>query len=157
MAPSVWLAGPQDAESVSALMTGFRDHIERDRPTNEQIRATVEALLEDPATEFLLAAPDGDDGPAGVCQLRYRLSVWTATDDCWLEDLFVDDGARGTGLGRALIETAFERARARGCARVQLDVAEDNTRAIAVYRAAGFGTEPGAPGRTVLITRRLDA
>ena len=137
-------------------MTGFRNHIERDRPTNEQIRATVEALLEDPATEFLLAAADGDDGPAGVCQLRYRLSVWTTTDDCWLEGLFVDDGARGTGLGRALIETAFERARARGCARVQLDVAEDNTRAIAVYHAAGFGTEPGAPGRTMLITRRLD-
>jgi ribosomal protein S18 acetylase RimI-like enzyme len=137
-------------------MAGFRDHIERDRPTDADIRATVEALLDDPATEFLLAAPDGDDVPAGICQLRYRLSVWTATDDCWLEDLFVGDGARGGGLGRALIETAFERARARGCARVQLDVAEDNARAIAVYRAAGFGTEPGAPGRTMLITRRLD-
>jgi ribosomal protein S18 acetylase RimI-like enzyme len=151
----VWVAVEEDAARVASLMSAFRDHIGRDWPTDEQVRATVDSLLRDPATEFLLAAPDGRDAPAGVCQLRYRLSVWTASDDCWLEDLYVTDEARGTGLGRALIESAFERARARGCGRIQLDVAEDNTRAIDVYRQAGFGTEPGAPGRTMLITRRL--
>ena len=41
--------------------------------------------------------PDGRPDPAGVCQLRYRLSVWTASHDCWLEDLYVTDEARGTG------------------------------------------------------------
>ena len=138
------MAQPSDAGQVAALMIAFRDHIERDVPTDEQVRRTVEALLEDPNTEFLLA-------PTGVCQLRYRLSVWTATEDCWLEDLYVADGARGTGVGRALIEAAFERARARGCRRIQLDVADDNTRAIDVYRAAGFGVD----GNTRLITRRL--
>jgi GNAT superfamily N-acetyltransferase len=146
--PEVRVAESSDAEQVAALMIAFRNHIERDRPTDEEIRATVEALLRDPDTEFLLAA-------TGVCQLRYRLSVWTATEDCWLEDLYVTDEARGTGVGRALIEAAFERARGRGCKRIQLDVAEDNTRAIEVYRAAGFGTAPGADGRTMLITRRL--
>jgi ribosomal protein S18 acetylase RimI-like enzyme len=151
----VWVAGDEDAASVAALMGGFRDHIGRDVPTDDEIRATVDVLLSDAGTEFLLAAPDGSGAPAGVCQLRYRLSVWTATDDCWLEDLFVSDEARGTGLGRGLIAEAFERARARGCARVQLDVAEDNERAIEIYRKAGFGTEPGAPGRTMLIARRL--
>jgi len=154
--PEVWLAGAAEVEHVSGLMAAFRNHIERDAPTDEEIRSTAERLLKEPDTEFLLAAPHGAGEPAGICQLRYRLSVWTATDDCWLEDLFVNDEARGTGLGRALIDAAFERARARGCARVQLDVDEANTRAIAVYRAAGFGTEPGAPGRTMLITRRLD-
>jgi ribosomal protein S18 acetylase RimI-like enzyme len=153
--PEVWVADEQDVASVAALMAAFRNHIDRDWPDDAQVRSTVERLLRDPATEFLLAAPDGRDEAAGVCQLRYRLSVWTASDDCWLEDLYVTDEARGTGLGRALIETAFERARARGCGRIQLDVAEDNLRAIEVYRSAGFGTEPGAPGRTMLITRRL--
>jgi ribosomal protein S18 acetylase RimI-like enzyme len=151
----VWLAGEEEAESVASLMSAFRNHIERDQPTDEEVRATVDSLLRDPATEFLLAASDGREAAAGICQLRYRLSVWTATHDCWLEDLYVNDEARGTGLGRALIEAAFDRARARGCARVQLDVAEDNERAIEVYRKAGFGTEPGSPGRTMLITRRL--
>src|SRR3954470_22539260 len=153
--PEVWVAKERDAASVAALMAGFRNHIDRDWPDDAQVRSTVEELLRDPATEFLLAAPDGRGEAAGVCQLRYRLSVWTASDDCWLEDLYVTGDARGTGLGRALIEAAFERARARGCGRIQLDVAEDNTRAIEVYRQAGFGTEPGAPGRTMLIARRL--
>ena len=153
--PEVWVAGERDAAQAAALMSAFRNHIGRDWPTDDQVRATVDELLRDPATEFLLAAPDGRDDPAGVCQLRYRLSVWTASHDCWLEDLYVTDEARGTGLGKALIETAFERARARGCGRIQLDVDEDNLRAIDVYRSAGFGTEPGAPGRTMLITRRL--
>ena len=151
----IWVAGAPDAEQVSRLMAAFRDHIDRDQPADDEIRATVDALLRDPDTEFLLAAPDGSDAAAGVCQLRFRLSVWTAAHDCWLEDIYVSDEARGTGLGRALIAEAFDRARARGCRRVQLDVAEDNERAIAVYRRAGFGTEPGAPGRTMLITRRL--
>ena len=138
------MAQASDAEQVAALMIAFRNHIGRDRPTDGEFRRTVEALLEDPSTEFLLAA-------TGVCQLRYRLSVWTATEDCWLEDLYVTEEARGTGVGRALIEAAFERARARGCRRIQLDVADDNTRAIDVYRAAGFGVD----GNTRLITRRL--
>jgi GNAT superfamily N-acetyltransferase len=143
--PEVRIAQPADAELVAALMAAFRSHIGRDVPSDGEIRATVEALLRDANTEFLIAGHDG------VCQLRYRLSVWTATEDCWLEDLYVTDDARGTGVGRALIETAFERARARGCKRIQLDVADDNSRAIDVYRAAGFGTD----GNTRLITRRL--
>jgi GNAT superfamily N-acetyltransferase len=142
--PEVRVAQPEDAERVAALMAAFRTHIGRDWPGDDEIRATVETLLQDPNTEYLLA-------DEGVCQLRYRLSVWTATEDCWLEDLYVTDEARGTGVGRALIETAFERARARGCKRIQLDVADDNSRAIDVYRAAGFGTD----GNTRLITRRL--
>jgi GNAT superfamily N-acetyltransferase len=142
--PEVRVAQAADAPRVAELMAAFRSHIGRDWPSDSEIRTTVEALLQDPNTEFLLAG-------AGVCQLRYRLSVWTATEDCWLEDLYVADEARGTGVGRALIEAAFERARARGCKRIQLDVADDNTRAIDVYRAAGFGVD----GDTRLITRRL--
>jgi GNAT superfamily N-acetyltransferase len=142
--PDVRVAEPSDAPRVAELVAAFRNHIGRSEPSDAEVRATVERLLADSNTEFLLA-------DEGVCQLRYRLSVWTATEDCWLEDLFVTEAARGTGVGRALIEAAFDRARARGCKRIQLDVADDNSRAIDVYRAAGFGVD----GDTRLITRRL--
>jgi GNAT superfamily N-acetyltransferase len=82
--------------------------------------------------------------------------VWTGADDCWLEDLFVRDEARGAGLGRALVEAAFERARSRGVRRMDLDVNEQNPDAIAFYRHMGFELEPKAPGRTFYIARRLD-
>ena len=155
MAARVWLAGEEDAESVAGLMAGFRDHMGSRGPSDEDMRATVETLLRDPATEFLLGAAGVDAAPAGVCQLRYRLTVWTGACDCWLEDLFVDAGARRTGLGRALVEAAIERALARGCRRIDLDVNEDNHNALALYRAMGFSTEPKGEARTLYAMRRL--
>jgi ribosomal protein S18 acetylase RimI-like enzyme len=153
--PRVWPAKAEDIESVSALIAAFRDWWGKDEPTLKQIRATTARLLEDPNTQFLLAATDGDQPVAGVCQLRYRLSVWTGADDCWLEDLYVDESARGTGLGRALVEAAVERAAARGCRRMELDVNEQNTAALAFYEQVGFTTEPKPPGRTLFISRKL--
>ena len=155
MSARVWLAQRHDAERVAALMGGFRDHMGKDLPSDEEIRATVDVLLEDSATEFLLAARDGQDEPAGVCQLRYRLAVWTGADDCWLEDLYVDGRARRAGLGRALVAAALDRARARGCRRIDLDVDEDNVTALALYREMGFSTEPKSAGRTLYVARRL--
>lgn len=140
---------------MSALIAAFRDWWGKDEPALERIRATTATLLDDPDTEFLLAAADGDQPATGVCQLRYRLSVWTGADDCWLEDLYVDESARGTGLGRALVNAAFERARARGCRRIELDVNESNADAIAFYEALGFTTEPKPPGRTLFVARKL--
>jgi ribosomal protein S18 acetylase RimI-like enzyme len=151
----VWLAGEEDAGSVAALMVAFREHMGRETPADDQIRTTVETLLRDPATEFLLAAPDGEEAAAGICQLRYRLAVWTGSDDCWLEDLFVESSARRAGLGRALVDAAYEHARARGCRRIELDVDEDNTTALAFYRALGMSTESKPPGRNLLVGRRL--
>jgi ribosomal protein S18 acetylase RimI-like enzyme len=139
---------------VSSLIAAFRNWWGKDEPRLEQIRETAALLLDDPATDFLLAAPAGGP-PAGVCQLRYRLSVWTGVDDCWLEDLYVEDEARGAGLGRALVTAAFERAAARGCRRIELDVNETNTAALAFYESVGFSTEPKPPGRTLFVSRRL--
>jgi GNAT superfamily N-acetyltransferase len=134
-------------------MAAFRDWMGRDEPSDESIRRTAAVLLRDADTEFLLASPDDDAPPAGVCQLRYRLSVWTGAPDCWLEDLFVR--ADGRGLGRSLVEAAVERARKRGCLRIELDVNEENREALALYRGAGFTTEPKPPGRTLFVGRRL--
>jgi ribosomal protein S18 acetylase RimI-like enzyme len=141
---------------VSTLIAAFRDWWGKDDPPLEQIRATTAALLEDPATEFLLAAPDRDRRAAGVCQLRYRLSVWTGADDCWLEDLYVRGDARRGGVGRALVGASIERARARGCRRIELDVNEQNADALGFYRSLGFTTEPKPPGRTLFVSRALD-
>jgi GNAT superfamily N-acetyltransferase len=153
--PTVWIAGADDVAPVTALMDDFRAWMGYDDLPGEGIRGVVERLIRDPQTDYLLAASEEGAAAAGICQLRYRLSVWTATDDCWLEDLFVRDGARGRGLGRALVDAAVERARARGCKRIELDVDERDERALAFYRAMGFTLEPKPPGRNLFIGRRL--
>jgi len=152
----VRVAGEDDADHVARLMAAFRDWWERDDPTDEQLSAGVARLLVDPHTEFLLAAPDAS-APAGVCQLRYRYGLWYDAPDCWLEDMYVDAEARGLGVGRALGEGAIERARERGCRRVQLDVNEANPAALALYRRLGFDSIQDPPGgRLLLMTRWVE-
>jgi GNAT superfamily N-acetyltransferase len=149
----VWVAGPEDAAAVTRLMAGFRGWWERDEPTDAQLAAGVERLLADPATEYLLAAPT-DAEASGVCQLRYRYGLWYDAEDCWLEDLYVEQSSRRLGLGRALSDAALDRARERGCRRVQLDVNERNPEALALYTALGFDSLQDPPGgRLLLMTR----
>lgn len=145
------LAAHDDIDAVTRLFAGFRDWWGKEVPREEDIRRVAAELVADPQTEILVAG----EPPAGLCQLRYRLSVWTGTEDCWLEDLFVEDRARGEGLGRALLEAAIERAKARNCRRIELDVNEDNEEAVRLYIAAGFTTTPKPPGRTLFVSRSL--
>jgi ribosomal protein S18 acetylase RimI-like enzyme len=156
MANHVWLAGERDLDEVTALIAAFRDWWGKDVPADESIQATVRTLLADRMTEYLLAAPAPGEPASGVCQLRYRLSVWTGTEDCWMEDLYVLGDARRGGIGRSLVAAALDRARARGCRRIELDVNEQNTAALEFYRALGFTTEPKPPGRTLFVARSLD-
>lgn len=152
----IWVASDDDAAEVAGLMAAFRDWWERDEPTDEQVAVGVARLITDPHTEFLLAGPEAGH-PAAVCQLRYRYGLWYDAPDCWLEDMYVDEGARRAGLGRALGEAAIERARERGCRRIQLDVNEANPEALALYRRLGFGDVQDPPGgRLVLMTRWIE-
>ena len=145
----VRLATDEDAADVARLLIGFRDWQGKSEPADDVIEATVRRLFADPNAEYLLAG----DPATGVCQLRYRLSVWTGTDDCCLEDLFVEADGRGSGLGRELVDAALERARARGCARIDLDANEANAPALALYRSVGFDSWSVAAGGNDLFMR----
>ena len=146
MSTHVWIAQPHEAESVTRLMVCFRDHLGYDWPSQNAFLAGVEKLLDDVHTDFLLGAKDADSPPQGVCQLRFRHGLWRAGVDCLLEDLFVEDAARGTGLGRALVSRARERALERGARRMELDVNEANAPALALYGSFGFLSESKAFG-----------
>ncbi|MGH2993238.1 MAG: GNAT family N-acetyltransferase [Solirubrobacterales bacterium] len=84
----------------------------------------------------------------------YRYGLWYDTPDCWLEDLFVEEGARRLGIGRVLGQAALERASERGCRRVQLDVNEANPEALALYRNLGFDPLQDPPGGNLLLMTR---
>jgi GNAT superfamily N-acetyltransferase len=133
-----WRAEPDEAHTVAGLMIGFRNHLGEDWPSDNAFLAGVEQLLEDPNTEYILGAVSDDAPAAGIVQLRYRWGLWRAGVDCLLEDLFVDEPARGTGLGRALVAESVRRARDRGARRMELDCNEANTVAQSLYASFGF-------------------
>jgi ribosomal protein S18 acetylase RimI-like enzyme len=150
----VWLASEADAGAVAELLVAFRDWWQRDDPSDASVERSAARLLADPDTDFLLASASPEGPAAGICQLRYRHSVWTGTPDCALEDLFVREEARRAGLARALVGSALARARERGCARIELDVNEANPPALALYEAMGFSAWSDPPGGRRLLMRR---
>ena len=154
-AARAWTASPEEAADVARLLIGFRDHYGRPEPPDHTFHEGVERLIAREDTDYLLAAADASERPGGVCQLRYRHSLWTASQDCWLEDLFVVPEHRRAGLGEALVGAAIERARARGCGRIELDVSQQNPGAWALYERMGFSADYKPPAPNVLMGLRL--
>lgn len=128
------IAGPADVATVTALIGDFRDFLDSDSPSNAQIESVVSELIGDPGTEYLLIG----DPEQGFAQIRYRLSVWESGEDAWLEDVFVNEEARGNGYGRTLVRAAIERAKSRGCGRIQLETNRNNEAAVVLYESVGF-------------------
>ncbi|MBA3300596.1 MAG: GNAT family N-acetyltransferase [Thermoleophilaceae bacterium] len=152
--PRVWVASPSEVAEVARLLGEFRDFLGNSTPSVESIAKSVERIQARGDGLYLLGETEKDAPPAGVAQLRFRPSVWTGTEDAWLEDLFVAEGARGSGLGRLLVEFGMDVARERGCARIELDVQEENEAALALYAATGFDSKRAAPGGRALFMQR---
>ncbi|HEX2087519.1 MAG TPA: GNAT family N-acetyltransferase [Solirubrobacteraceae bacterium] len=154
---SVWRAEPHEAEVVARLVVEFRDHLGLDWPSANAFLAGVERLIEERDTAFLLGTPHEDAPPCGVAQVRFRYGLWWAAQDCLLEDLFVREDARNSGVGRALVQGTIDLARERGCRRVELDVNEANAPALAVYESFGFSAQDDRyGGRNLLMRLRLE-
>ena len=152
-APRVWRADIEEAEAVGGLLVDFRDHLGVTWPSENAFIAGVERLIEDPNTVFLLGTPHDDAPPSGVAQVRFRYGIWWAAEDCLLEDLFVREDARGSGVGRALVQAVVDVARERGCRRIELDANEDNAAALALYTSLGFDAQDDHYGGRNLFMR----
>jgi len=89
------------------------------------------ALEPSSGVELCLAMMDGMAVGFVICV--YHPSSWSRNGYCYLEDLYVDEGARGRGVGRALIEAVADAARTRGCERLYWVTQEGNATARALY------------------------
>ena len=69
----------------------------------------------------------------GFALYLFRPESWSATDYCYLDDLFVDPTARGVGAGRSLIDAVVAAARAKSSEQVYWTTQESNTRARVLY------------------------
>ncbi|MGB5902128.1 MAG: GNAT family N-acetyltransferase [Xanthobacteraceae bacterium] len=87
----------------------------------------------DPAEPMYLLGAYVDGKLTGIVQYLFHRSTWTPGNYCYLQDLFVDDSARGLGLGRALIEAVYAKAKEAGASRVHWLTHETNAQARILY------------------------
>ena len=98
-----------------------------------EVTAATWSRLMDPASPVKARLAVVDGTVQGFAIHLHHPSTWVATEDCYLEDLFIADAARGKGLGRALIDDLITLARAQGWTRLYWHTDEANTRARALY------------------------
>jgi GNAT superfamily N-acetyltransferase len=91
------------------------------------------ARFHDPDEPMFVLGAYVDGRLTGIVHYLFHRSTWTPGNYCYLQDLFVDDSARGLGLGRALIEAVYEKARAAGASRVHWLTQNGNAQARILY------------------------
>lgn len=132
----------QVAITISALQDRYQPQWRRlydgyaafyKREMTDTIAATVWGWLQDPNHELEGALALRDGVPVGLAHYRRMPSPLRGADIGFLDDLFVDPEARGSGAAERLIEYVVEVARERGWGVVRWITADDNYRARALY------------------------
>jgi GNAT superfamily N-acetyltransferase len=126
-----------DLPELLPLMRGYCDFYEVD-PSDEDLLAMSRALIDDPEREGIqLIARDGDGRATGFATIFWTWSTLSASRIGVMNDLFVDERSRGTGVAEALIAACAERCRERGATSLDWTTARDNHRARRLYERVG--------------------
>ena len=97
-------------------------------------RSQLEALVASGASSLFIARVDGVIvGSLTLATFRIPTGV-----RAWIEDVVVDESARGHGVGEALNRAALDRARAEGAITVELTSRPSREAANRLYQRLGF-------------------
>lgn len=130
---------PATAADVPAILRLIRALAEYEKLLHEAV-ATEDDLRETlfgptPGAEVLLAEQEGR--AVGMALFFPNYSTFLGKPGIYLEDLFVEPGCRGQGIGKALLQAVARRAVQRGCGRFEWSVLDWNQPAIDFYRSLG--------------------
>ena len=120
-----------DREAWRVLWNGYQ-RFYRQHVAPEVIDSTFARLVDERAQPHGLVAERGG-GLVGFVHYVFHPTTWAQRETCYLEDLFVDPGARGTGVGRALIQAVYAAADKAGAASVYWLTQEFNADGRALY------------------------
>ena len=119
---------PEVIQLVTETLAEFGLEFGKGSPTDDELRVLPASY----AGGAFWIARHGDTlvGTAGLFPLSSTMFE--------LRKMYLRPAARGTGLGKQLLDTAVAWSRANGATHIVLDTMEKMTRAIAFYEAHGF-------------------
>ena len=121
------------SEELMVAMAGLVGQLSRSSPPPSA--AEVEEIVGSPGS-FLLLARDADGTIVGTLTLAlFRIPTGLRA---WIEDVVVDQAARGRGVGAALTNAAIRLANHHGARTVDLTSRPDREAANRLYQRLGF-------------------
>lgn len=125
-----------DLGAIAPLFDAYRQFYEKPADLALARRFLDERFARDESVIFVAEGDAG--GIIGFTQLYPAYCSVAAGRIYVLYDLFVTPSARGTGAGRALMETAESFARQAGALRLQLQTARTNLIGQSLYESCGW-------------------
>ncbi|MEV0150787.1 MULTISPECIES: GNAT family N-acetyltransferase [unclassified Nonomuraea] len=131
-------ARAEDVPAIVALLADDPLGARREGDPNDERYLKAFARIDaDPYDELIVAEVGGK--VVGTMQLTYLAGLSRlGAERCQIEAVRVAASTRGQGLGRKMISWAVDRARARGCAMVQLTSDKSRADAHRFYGSLGF-------------------
>jgi GNAT superfamily N-acetyltransferase len=117
------------------LWDGYNAFYGRSGPTalDPEVTATTWTRFFDVDEPVHALVAEADGRLLGLAHYLFHRSTTAVGPSCYLQDLFTVEAARGRGVGRALIEAVYGRAKAAGAPRVYWQTHETNATAMALY------------------------
>ncbi|WP_283138975.1 GNAT family N-acetyltransferase [Rhizohabitans arisaemae] len=128
----------EDVPRIVALLVADRLGAERETEADLGVYLDAfDAIAADPRNELIVAEVGG--AVVGTMQLTYIPGLSRrGSERLLIEAVRIDSILRGQGHGRAMIDWAVGRARARGCRLVQLTSDKTRGAALRFYTSLGF-------------------
>jgi GNAT superfamily N-acetyltransferase len=126
-----------DFDQWLPLWEGYNSFYERVGPKavpTEVTRTTWSRFFDHYEPVHCLVAEDASR-IVGIVHFIFHRNTSMIGPTCYLQDIFTKQDMRGKGVGRALIEGVYERARTAGATRVYWQTHETNTTAQRLYES----------------------
>jgi ribosomal protein S18 acetylase RimI-like enzyme len=133
---TIRLAQTKDATAVVRLISEMARVDGDSSPIDQEY---VAYYLSCPHSYVLLAEEEGQ--VIGLLSYSIRPNLYHAGDACFIEQLIVQENARGRGVGGALVEELLRRLAALDCVEVSVSAMPDNQGAIRFYKSHGLTEE----------------
>jgi GNAT superfamily N-acetyltransferase len=124
-----------DRDAWEPLWAGYNAFYDRAGPTAlaPAITQTLWQRFFDPAEPVFALVAERSGQLAGLAHFLFHRSTTRIEPVCYLQDLFTDPALRGRGVGRALIEGVYARARDAGASRVYWQTRDTNAAGRLLY------------------------
>ncbi len=108
-----------------------------DKTRDEELGKVFDEALETPKLITIFMIEDQGE-IVGFTNLMTIYSVWSKGLALIIDDLYIDEGSRGKGLGKQTMEEIENYARSNGYKRLQFQSEETNPKAKAFYTKIGY-------------------
>jgi GNAT superfamily N-acetyltransferase len=127
---------PEELDELLPLIAAYQRFYEVEKVDDDRNRAFFRRFLA-PSEDGLILGARSEGRLVGYACLYWHFSSLEACESVLMNDLFIDEQARGKGIGRALIEASAKVAREREVPFVEWSTAPDNETAQRLYDSTG--------------------